>query len=74
MKDLLDLLLWVACFDEDPDPTFHSDADPDPGLDPTPSFKHFGKSEFFSTFNHSNASIFLDSGIGVNILEHCQCL
>jgi hypothetical protein len=42
----------------DPDPNFHVDADPDPDpgwhqneadpyADPTPSFTHVGKSEFF---------------------------
>jgi hypothetical protein len=30
-----------------PDPTFHSDADPDPNSDPTPSFTHVEKSDNF---------------------------
>jgi hypothetical protein len=46
-------------FDADPDPNIHVDADSDPDwhqydadplADPTPSFTHFVKSEFFSTF------------------------
>jgi hypothetical protein len=60
--------------DADPNPNFHVDAypDPDPDLDsadwhqneadphadPTPSFTHAGKSEyFFVTFSHSIASL-----------------
>jgi hypothetical protein len=58
-------------FDADPDPTFHFDADPHPVPDPTPSYTQVGKSEFFFTFFHSNASlhffIFLISVIGVII-------
>jgi hypothetical protein len=48
MKDLSDLFIVVGRhrFDADPEPTFHFDADPD--LDPTPTFKHVEKSEFFS--------------------------
>jgi hypothetical protein len=56
-------------FDADPGPTFHFDADlnPDPDADPTSSFTHVEKSEFFFTFNNSSASfhcfIFLVSGM-----------
>jgi hypothetical protein len=34
-------------FDIDRDPIFHFDADQDPDSDPTPSFTHNGKPEFF---------------------------
>jgi hypothetical protein len=58
--------------DADPDLTFHFDADPDLNPDPTPSFTHVGKSEFFSSFIHSSANlhslIFLVIVIGVIIL------
>jgi hypothetical protein len=50
-------------FDADPGPNFHVDADPDPDpdpdwhqydayphADPTPSFTHIGKSNFFGQF------------------------
>ncbi len=49
----------------EPDPNFHVDADPDPDWhpkdddpleDPTPSFTHVGKSDFF-TVSHSFASL-----------------
>ncbi len=54
------------CFDADPDPNFHVDADPDPDwdhnnagpqADPTTTFTHVGKSEFFFTFSHSIATL-----------------
>ncbi len=56
------------CFDADPNPNFHVDADPDPDpewhqneadphADPTPSFTHVGKLEYFFTFSHSIATL-----------------
>ncbi len=38
-----------CCFDADSDldPTFHFDADPDPGSAPTPSFKNVVRKDFF---------------------------
>jgi hypothetical protein len=60
-------------FDADPDPTFYFDVDPDPDPYPTSSYKQVGKSKFFLTFIHSNASlhcfIFLISVIGVVIFS-----
>jgi hypothetical protein len=51
-------------FEADSDPTFNFDAD----LDPTLSFKHVGKSDFFTFIQISagfNCSIFVVSIIGV---------
>jgi hypothetical protein len=57
-------------FDANPDPNFHVNADPDPNpdldwhqndeapyADPTPSFTHVGRSDFFFTFSPIIASL-----------------
>jgi hypothetical protein len=40
-----------------PEPTFHFDADPDP--DPSPNFTHVGKFQFFFTFIHTAAPVYI---------------
>jgi hypothetical protein len=41
--------------DADPDPAFHFDGDPDP----TSSYTQVGKTEFFLTFIHSSARVYI---------------
>ncbi len=50
------------------DPTFHFDADPNPDQNPTTSFTHGGKSEFFKTHCGARLHCFILTAIVMGVI------